>query len=134
MAIKKNAPEADFATVLKLRMEQREVSIRELAARSHLSYEFIRKLVRGLSVPSRPVLEGICGVLGLNSTEMARLVDMDRLRINYGPILEEMTGRTPALAKLEQLWSQLKPEQREMVVELMSAMTRKNRGSRKSQS
>jgi transcriptional regulator with XRE-family HTH domain len=132
MAIKKNVPEADFATVLALRMKERNISIRELATQSHLSYEFIRKLVRGLSVPSRPVLEGICGVLGLNSTQMARLVDMARLRINYGPILEELTGRTPALGKAEQFWSQLKPEQREMVIELMSAMTRKNRESRKS--
>lgn len=71
---------------------------------------------------------------GLNSTEMARLVDMDRLRINFGPALEELTGRTQDVEKLERLWAQLKPQQQEMVVELMSAMTRKNRGSRKSQS
>lgn len=105
-------PEGRFARALVERMNQLDLTIRQLAERSGLTYEHIRKLAKGEAFPSRLALRQLCLLLRLEAGEMERLAVADRLEKKYGGIPHALAGKHPELSLLARWWDRLTEEQK----------------------
>ncbi len=106
-------PDGRLARALAERMNELDLSIKDVASRSGLTYEHVRKLVKGEAYPSRLTLRELCQVLRLESGEMNELAVADRLEKKYGGIPHAFAGRHPELSLLERWWDLLTDEQKE---------------------
>jgi transcriptional regulator with XRE-family HTH domain len=106
--------EGRFARALAGRMNERDLSIRNLAERTGLTYEHIRKLVKGAAYPSRLALREICRILELPEGEMQQQIVADRLEKKYGGIPHALAGKHPELSLLARWWDLLTPAQKDM--------------------
>jgi transcriptional regulator with XRE-family HTH domain len=107
-------PEGRFARALAERMNERDVPIRRLAEHTGLTYEHVRKLVKGAAFPSRLALRELCRILGLREPEMQELIVADRLEKKYGGIPHALAGKHPELSLLARSWDLLTTEQKDM--------------------
>ena len=94
-------------------MNELELTIKDVASRSGLTYEHVRKLVKGEAYPSRLALRELCQVLKLEHGEMNELAVADRLEKKYGGIPHALAGRHPELSLLERWWDLLTEDQKE---------------------
>jgi transcriptional regulator with XRE-family HTH domain len=105
-------PEGRLATALVQRMNQLDLTIRQLAERTGLTYEHIRKLVKGAAYPSKLALREVCTALQLEATEMERLAVADRIEKKFGGIPHALAGNHPELSLLAPWWDMLTEEQK----------------------
>src|SRR5258706_15714269 len=90
-------PEGRFAQALVDGMNARDLTIRQLAERSGMTYEHIRKLAKGAAYPSKLALRELCHVLDLDERRMDMLAVADRLEKKYGGIPHELAGKHPGV-------------------------------------
>lgn len=102
-----------LARALADRMNELELTIKDVALRSGLTYEHVRKLVKGEAYPSRLALRELCQVLKLDHGPMNELAVADRLEKKYGGIPHALAGRHPELSLLERWWDLLTEQQKE---------------------
>jgi hypothetical protein len=102
-----------LARALAARMNELDLSIKDLASSSSLTYEHVRKLVKGEAYPSRLALRELCRVLTLDHSQMDQLAIADRLEKKYGGIPHALAGRHPDLSLLAQWWDLLTEEQKD---------------------
>ena len=102
-----------LARALAERMNELDLSIKDLASTSGLTYEHVRKLVKGEAYPSRLALRELCRVLALDHPRMDQLAIADRLEKKYGGIPHALAGRHPELSLLAQWWDLLTEEQKD---------------------
>ncbi len=105
-------PAGRLAQALAERMNALDVTIKDASARCGLTYEHVRKLVKGEAYPSPLALREICGVLQLDVAEMERLAVADRLEKKYGGIPHALAGHHPELSLLARWWDMLTEEQK----------------------
>jgi transcriptional regulator with XRE-family HTH domain len=108
----KGRPEGRLAKALTERMNELDLTIRQVAAKTGMSYEHIRKLVKGATHPSRLALHEVCRVLGLNLKAITNLAVADRIEKKYGGIPHELQGDHPELSLLSPWWDLLSEEQK----------------------
>ena len=106
-------PQGRLARALVDRMNQIDLTIRQLAQRTGLTYEHIRKLAKGEAHPSRLALREICGVLQLEPGRMESLAIADRIEKKYGGIPHALAGQHPELSLLAPWWDLLTEEQKD---------------------
>ena len=116
-----------FASALQQRLDDRQMTLKELANEIEASYEHCRKLVRGSASPSPLLLKQICSTLDLDLEKMKRLVTADQNRSRYGTIPDELSGKNPDLARMERLWPGLNTEQKEVLEVLAETLVARNR-------
>jgi len=97
-------PQGRLARALVERMNQLDLTIRQLAHHTGLTYEHIRKLAKGEAHPSRLALQELCRVLQLQPQEMENLAVADRIEKKYGGIPHALAGHHPELALLAAGW------------------------------
>ncbi len=106
-------PEGRLARALAERMNELDLSLKRLAEQTGLTYEHIRKLVKGAAYPSKLALRELCAVLGLKPKEMEILAVADRIEKKYGGIPHALAGKHPELSLLAPWWDMLTEEQKE---------------------
>lgn len=89
------------------RMEEQGVSLNDLATRINITYEHVRRVVRGVGAPSKYVLKLICEELKLPLREAEKLAMTDKLGTKYGKLLTEYMGKKPGMEPLELVWDSL---------------------------
>lgn len=115
--------EGRYGEALHRKMQEHEMDIRRLALESGATYEHIRKLVRGMALPSGSLMTGICKVLKWDKGEAQRLVAADQVEKKYGTDLpKEMTGIDPALVPFNRVIPKLDPEQRKMLLTMAKSL------------
>jgi transcriptional regulator with XRE-family HTH domain len=102
-----------LARALADRMNELDLTIKDVAGRSGLTYEHVRKLVKGDAYPSRLALRELCQVLQLQNADMNELAIADRLEKKYGGIPHALAGRHPELSLLARWWDLLTADQKE---------------------
>lgn len=102
-----------LARALTARMNELDLTVRQIAERTGLTYEHIRKLVRGEAYPSKLALREICSVLGLDVRQMETLAVADRVESKYGGIPHALAGKHPELSLLAPWWDRLTADQKE---------------------
>ena len=102
-----------LARRLRDRVEELGWTPKELAIRiDEVTYETVRRVIRGDAIPSPPVLRLFCTHLQLEYDEMLRLARADKIRQKYGSVADELAGKDPTLAPVEAAWQYLTPEHR----------------------
>lgn len=102
-------------------MEEKKLTIRDLAKASAISYEHGRKIVRGEALPSRHLLLAVCDWLNLDREQALALAYRSRL-----------SKRLPAehaeesLEKLNALWVKLTGQQQEDLLHLATRWSGRN--------
>ena len=105
------------------RVNEKGVSIRELAREVGVTYEHIRKLISGYCLPSESLLEKLCGTLGLNKKEMSARVAKDRVIFRFGDAAWTACHLDPKLAAFYILVPLLSEEQWKFVRTCMRAVS-----------
>ena len=105
-------PQGRLSQSLVERMNQLDLTLRQVAERTGLTYEHVRKLAKGAAFPSRLALRELCRVLTLDPAEMDRRAVADRLEKKYGGIPHALAGKHPELSLLAPWWDLLTEEQK----------------------
>jgi transcriptional regulator with XRE-family HTH domain len=105
-------PESRLARALVERMNALDLTVKQVAERTGLSYEHIRKLVNGVAYPSKLTLRELCRVLSLDPKRMETLLVADHVEEKYGGIPHALAGKHPELSLLAPTWDLLTPEQK----------------------
>jgi transcriptional regulator with XRE-family HTH domain len=116
-----------FAKAISERLEGKDWDIAELARQIDSSYEYVRQLVRGYTLPGKHLLKNICKVLDLDEREMSKLVVGDKIRKKYGGIPLELTGKDPRFLEIERLLPQLTEQQFDFILGAVEGIAKRNR-------
>jgi hypothetical protein len=121
-------PEGHFAAALDAQINKRRMSVRKLAEKTDSTYEHMRKLARGLALPSRKLINSIAVALSWDADEATQFVVADKIQKNYGAVPIKISGQINVTLKpFVNLIPQLTDEQRKMFLEQMRAIIRMNR-------
>lgn len=116
-------------------MDEKGVSIRELAAVSDSTYEHIRRILtggeNGTHLPSKWVLKAICEHLDMDYEKANHALNEDRLHRQFGDMTAEMMGKNPELDPIERAWTHLTPEQKEQAKQLIGLMAKQTKAAHK---
>jgi transcriptional regulator with XRE-family HTH domain len=113
------------------KMEEMGISIKDLAYKVETTYEHIRRLVRGESVPSKHLLKPIAAVLGLEYRELSKVANADRIHKVYGDVPLELAGKDPSMYPLEQVWRFLTEEHQRDIIVMAQTFAKLDRQVRK---
>ena len=114
-----------FAVALSDRIAEQQLRLKDVAARTGISYEHIRKLVSGNTLPSPEALQRICKALGLPRDEMSRKVLADTALRTWGIHIMSPQSNTD-LRHIENFWFLLTTDQRQTVLAMIKDMARRN--------
>jgi transcriptional regulator with XRE-family HTH domain len=116
-----------LAEILTEAMKVKEVSIRDLALATGVTYEHIRRVVRGMNNPATPLLKLICASLQLNETDLMQYAAADELERKYGDVPAILSGKAPDMVMLERYWAHLTPDQKQDLTNLAQQWATRNR-------
>lgn len=112
---------------IKAAMEDKGMSIKDLALSLGITYEHARRISSGLTLPSKFILRECCRILDPDQHEMMKLMTADSIRIKYGSIPIELSGKDPSLEPLERVWGKLTDAQKETLISTAKHFANLNR-------
>lgn len=110
-------------------MDAKGFSAKQLADRVKITYEHVRKLIRGDAYPSKSLLTVICQELGWDAERATELAHTDKIERKFGGVPAMLAGKNPELSDIERNWEYLNYDQRNTVKVLISALADRNRTS-----
>jgi transcriptional regulator with XRE-family HTH domain len=116
-----------FNARLEQRMNESGLSVRELATKAGSSYEHIRKLIMGHSLPSDSMVEKLSSALHLSKKEMTRRVVKDKMIFRFGDAAWQAAGIDPRAAPCYILFPLLTHSEREFLLVQIRAVAAVNR-------
>jgi hypothetical protein len=116
-----------FGQKMQEHMDTLHLEIRDVADQVGSTYEYMRKLVRGLSLPSKYMVGTLSGVLQWDKEEMMRLMAADRIRKEHGDIPLELSGKNPKVEPFERGWDRLTEQQQEILLGQLNTFLKQNR-------
>jgi transcriptional regulator with XRE-family HTH domain len=116
----KAKPKTPLSLAIHTRMQERGVSIQELADATGVGYERARTAVTGDEPPGKRLLGDICRFLKLDVESMSEMLITENVKRKYGRIPTRLTGADPELQTVEELWQHLLPEEKEHIAWLVS--------------
>ncbi len=121
-----------LSDLISTRMEEKGMSLNDLAKKVDITYEHVRRVVRGAGAPSKYVLQLICTELGLNLREAEKLAMVDKIWGKYGKLLTDYMGKQPGMEPLERVWGQLSDEQQHSMIVMAQGLAKANKGRKAS--
>ena len=106
-----------FGEMLQNAMADKGLSIRDLAEQIGSTYEYMRKLVRGLALPSKYMLNTLHQLLSFDIEEAHKLITADKIEKEHGSIPLELSGKDPELEPFERGWKWLTKQQKSALLE-----------------
>lgn len=97
---------------LEASLSEKGVGLNELSRAIGPSYEYFRKMVRGMSVPTDPLLRLVAAFFGWDWEETRQLAATDRMRIKYGKMGITAHGLNPEVQKFHMSWEYLTDAQK----------------------
>lgn len=116
-----------FGQALQDKMDEKGLDIRGLAEQAETTYEYVRKMLRGLALPSKYMLKVLCANLGMNEREMEKLLVADRIRMKYGKIPALLAGKNPELEPIERVWGSLSAGHKEDLIRMAQTWAKHDR-------
>jgi len=123
-------PNSEFAEALRLRLEELGLSIRQLSEMTGFAYEHVRRVEKGLLMPSHRMCAAISETLHIETEKMWKLVISDKIREKYGTVPLEIAGRNPELEPIERVWHHLGSAEKQMLVDLVGVMAKRREATR----
>jgi len=106
-------PDGTLARRLRDLMQEQGLSIRSLAAKLKVSYEYTRRIMNGETVPSRATLSLLSTELELPFEELEKLAAWDKLRRKHGSLFVELTGQDLELQAIQMVWEDLNAQHKD---------------------
>jgi hypothetical protein len=134
--VKANQFTSTFATLVRNEMNKQGVDtlaltnkIIELSDRK-VTYDHVRKAIKGDLAPSKFLIDNISKALGLNRDEMSAVVMKDRMRATLGnnamlTVLKVKEG----VDEINDLWEDLSPSHRDDILGLVRNWAKSDRAS-----
>lgn len=119
------AADGRFGQMFIAAVDRKGVTLRDVAAKFDYSYEQMRKLVQGTSLPSEELLRGLCKFLGMDFDIATNAANGDRMEKRFGT--EEAykaLGKDPRLSDIEPYLPQLDPQEWKMFVAQIAGYVR----------
>lgn len=116
-----------FGEEMQKHMDALNLSIRDVAEKAGSTYEYTRKLVRGLSLPSKYMINTLATVLGWDAAEMHRLMTSDRIRKEHGDIPLELAGKNPEILPIERAWEFLTQQEKDIILAQVQTFVRQHK-------
>jgi len=117
--------------LLTKRMLELKLSLRDLANETGRTYEHVRKIAKGDTVPSRFMVQALADALKVDKNELDRTATSDRIRIKFGKIPLELAKKNPELEPLERAWKHLSLEHKEALIDLAQVWAKRDQGTGK---
>lgn len=108
-------------------MREKGIAALELATATHCSYENVRKMMRGESLPGPTLLTNMCTRLGWKIQEAKNDVTADRFLRQFGDEGWKRAGKDPTMAPLYIVWPYLNEEARSVVKLLVNTFSKENK-------
>jgi transcriptional regulator with XRE-family HTH domain len=121
-------PSGRFATKLVELADHKGMSLKDLAIKTNATYEHMRKLVKGLSYPSKYLLDVLVKALGADKEELQKLIAADEIERKYGKIPALLSGKNPEMTEVEKSgYLLLTAEHKRTVLDMISMLARQDR-------
>lgn len=112
-----SAKMTDLSKMIESALEEKGISVRELALKVGVTYEYMRLVVRGGRVPKRPTLINICRELGLDVKEAERQVRLQKMQADLSEVYAVLPDDLQVVAKN---WDLLSGTQRKFITDTVS--------------
>ena len=122
-----NTSKTSVGELLLREMEDKDISIRDMAFKTGIVYEHVRRTVRGEGIPSKYVLKLMCDVLGVDFKEAEKIATADKIRRRYGKLPDEIANKKPGLEPIERVWDRLTPQQQEDSISLIQGWAKRKK-------
>ena len=116
-----------FGHMLAQAVDRNGVSLRSLAEKLDYSYEQLRKLVRGESLPGEELRKQLCRLLDINPIRAEEAIAADKMEKRYGPAGLRVRKLSPRIARLEELIELLTDEQFESALAMIRGLVHSGR-------
>jgi transcriptional regulator with XRE-family HTH domain len=101
-------PVGRFGIMLHQAINAKKLTLTDVAAKTGVTYEHIRKLIRQVAFPSEHQVEKLCKLLDLDFDEVWKIVSMDKAQHKFGTkMLATLTKKNPELDTIEKEWPYL---------------------------
>jgi|SRR5947208_3096323 len=127
MVLKLDLPPNQTGEKLTARMQELKLSIADVAEKVGTSYEHVRKIAKGDTVPSKFMVQALSEALKLDRGQLERLATADRIRVKFGTIPLELARKNPELEPLERFWKDLSQEHKADLVAQAQAWAKRDR-------
>jgi transcriptional regulator with XRE-family HTH domain len=94
-----------FSTRVQQIMDDKNITMKELAEATEMTYEHTRKIVKGLVYPSKNMARLVAGALKVSGKELEDLALEDKLMGKFSHVASKMAGRNPELESIDAVWS-----------------------------
>lgn len=111
------APNIKFAEMFNAAMQVRNVTMKQLAAGSDYQYEAFRKLSKGITTPSKDMLNFLHEQIGIDvkQAELAIAEDKARRR-GIWKVVQQGTGMHPELDPINRVWDKLSDQDKRELI------------------
>lgn len=124
----KNIPhQEDWSTIgpwVTHAMNEKGLTMREMAKKLAITYEHVRRIARGESVPSRLLLKPMCELLGMDYEHAESLTQAQKMERMYGAVKVEFIPQN--MKELFSVWRDLSDSQQEDAMSMMQGWAKNN--------
>ena len=120
-------PPTQIAVLLKQAMDEEKLSLNDLAKEFGLTYEYMRRVARGLNTPSKTILCLFAQRFKWNFKEVEALLVQDRFRLRNGEAGAIAQTFNPEVEPFEKAWHLLGPEQKKILLQQFQLILAQNR-------
>lgn len=113
-----------FGEEMQKRMDALGLSIRDVSDKLGSTYEYVRRMVRGMSLPSKYMIVNLEEILQWHRDEMRPLMVSDKIERQHGGIPAELAGKNPELAPFEHGWPMLSEHEKEILLNQLNSFVR----------
>jgi len=131
MALEINLPPNQTGEKVTARMQELKLSISDVAEKMGISYEHVRKIAKGETVPSKLMIQALSEALKIDRRQLERLATADQIRIKFGTIPFELAKKNPELEPLERIWKDLSQEHKDDLIAQAQAWAKRDRDAGK---
>jgi transcriptional regulator with XRE-family HTH domain len=88
-------------------LDAKGMTLRNLALKTGLTYDHVRRIVKGLAHPATPNLKRVCKAVGLDYPTMQKALMQDKMQSKSGDTLSAATNRDQVSVAFDELTAQL---------------------------
>lgn len=120
-----------FALLVQEAMKDQSMSLKDLNESLGITYEHVRKIVKGLTIPSAETAKKFAEVLKLNIKELVDTAMEDKLISKFGSVASKVAGRNPELDPIDAVWDLLTPDDKQEIFGLVNMKANHRRANQK---
>ena len=120
-------PPTQIAQKIQQAMDERGITLQDLAKHFDMSYEYMRRTVRGETNPSKNFLKLLCLFFGWDAKEMEVLLIQDKFRKHNGPLTLVAQGINPETEPFVRGWDFLEQSQKDILLAQLKMFIEQNR-------